>query len=327
MKHDIKNVLGIAIICLSGICLCCCGRAKQYTTYTGVVWNTTFKIIYSSDKNLDDSVRTVMRDVELSLSPFNKSSLITKINSDDSVPVDPFVEKVFDASLMINRQSGGVFDPTLSPLINAYGFGYRNSGSKALPDQKTIDSAMALVGIADCRIEDGKMIKKHPSTEFNFSAITKGFGVDCVGEMLERNGVVDYLVEIGGEIRVSGRNPDRKLWRIQIDAPVDNGGGPVHEQLLAEELTDICIATSGNYRNYKTAEDGRKYGHTISPMTGKPIQGKYVSVSVFASSCMVADGWATALMAGADASMLPPGVSAVTVEDVDGDFVVTRHNF
>lgn len=318
----------VAILSVAGISgvFSSCRPGDEYRKYEGIVWNTTFNIIYSSDRNLDDSVRIVMRDVELSLSPFNKASRITEINNKDSVEVDSMIIEVFDASLEINRRSGGLFDPTLAPLINAYGFGYKKDGNFT-PDKEKIDSALNLVGISRCRIIDDRMIKKHPGTQFNFSAITKGFGVDEVARMLMRNGVEDYLVEIGGEIRVGGVNPDGKKWRIQIDAPVDNGSVPAHEQLMMLPLTDISVATSGNYRNNHTVEGGKKIGHTISPVTGEPVQNEYLSVTIFAPECMVADGWATAIMAGTPVDSLPSGISAITVSLSGETYLIERHNF
>ena len=290
-----------------------CTRHKEYRKFEGVVWNTTFSITYASEKVLDDSIRNAMRMVELSLSPFNKASVITLVNQGDSVEVDSMIKTVFNASKQVNRQSGGLFDPTLAPLINAYGFGYAK-GEAAAPAKEQIDSLLAIVGIADCRIENNRMIKKHPLTQFNFSAITKGFGVDEVARTLVRNGVSDYLVEIGGEIRTGGLNPDRKEWRIQIDAPEDNGEAPIHKQLMTISLTDIAVATSGNYRNNKTDSNGKKIGHTISPLTGNPVQVKYLSVTVIAPECMTADAWATAIMAGTPLDSLPSGLTAYAVE-------------
>jgi len=264
--------------------------------------------------------------VELSLSPFNANSLIAKVNRADSVEVDSMIMEVFDASVEINRLSGGAFDPTLAPLINAYGFGYRN-GPSGTPTQEQIDSALALVGIADCRICNGRMIKKNVATEFNFSAITKGYGVDCVANSLTRNGVSDYLVEIGGELRMAGANPDGKKWRIQIDAPLDDSSSvPVHNPFMIEELTDIAVATSGNYRNNRTTESGRKIGHTISAKTGLPVYGDCLSVTILASNCMEADGWATAIMAGASPDSLPEGVSAIIVREDADSLVVLRYS-
>lgn len=271
-------------------------QARKVRQCDGAVWNTTYHIVYDSDKDMSDSIRKVMRDVELSLSPFNDASLITAINRNESKAVDPMITEVFEASLKVNAMSAGAFDPTVAPLINLWGFGYK-SGDAAEVGQSSIDSVMMTVGIADCRISGGTMVKKHPATEFNFSAITKGYGCDRVADMLAASGSSDIMVEIGGEIALRGKNPKGHPWRIQIDAPVVSNDSVVHDRLSVIEVTDCGVATSGNYRNYHTAPDGRMYGHTISPVTGRPAEADILSATVIAPSCMLADALATACMA------------------------------
>lgn len=288
-----------SVICLFAVFLMIFVSCRQenFRTDNGIVWNTTFHVIYDLQSELGDSVRRVMRDVELSLSPFNEASLITSVNrSDTPVRVDSRIAEILDASKKVNEMSNGAFDPTVAPLINLWGFGYENT-SCVEPLQNVIDSVMSAVGIRDCYIEDGYLIKKSPATQFNFSAITKGYGVDEVGRMLYRNGCGNYMVEIGGEIVMAGHNPNGKKWRIQIDAPVENDTSVVHRQLLVVELTDCGVATSGNYRNFKTGADGKRYGHTISPVTGCPVITSTLSATVIAPNCMLADALATACMA------------------------------
>lgn len=272
-------------------------RRENFKTDNGIVWNTTFHVVYDSHLELGDSIRSVMRDVELSLSPFNEASLITSVNrSETPVKIDSRITEIFDVSKKVNIISNGVFDPTVAPLINLWGFGYeKTSCGEPLPGM--IDSVMSAVGIRDSRIDDGYLIKKSPMTKFNFSAITKGYGADEVGRMLYRNGCVNYMVEIGGEIAMAGHNPKGKSWRIQIDAPVENDTSVIHQQLLVVEITDCGVATSGNYRNFKTDADGKRYGHMISPVTGRPVETSTLSATVIAPNCMLADALATACMA------------------------------
>ena len=171
-----------------------------------------------------------------------------------------------------------------------------------------VDSMMSRVGISECRIgPDGVIEKKHPRTEFNFSAITKGYGCDAVGEMLRRNGCEDFLVEIGGEICLSGESPRGGAWNVMIDAPVDNADAVVHSEMMTLSLTGCGIATSGNYRNYRMTDRG-KTSHTISPVTGMPVtlapaDTLVLSATVVAPSAMEADALATACM------LLPPSLS------------------
>lgn len=212
--------------------------------------------------------------------------------------------------------SGGAFDPTVAPLVNLWGYGYRSAGVE--PTQQAVDSLMMLVGIRDCGITpDGYIRKKHPATEFNFSAITKGYGCDLVGEMLRRNGCEDYMVEIGGEIALSGMSPRGKEWRVMVDAPVYCDTAVVHERMAVVALTGCGVATSGNYRNYRDTGSGRTW-HTISTADGRPAVTDLLSATVVAPSCMLADAYATSCMAQtSDAAFrmleFVPGVAGMLV--------------
>lgn len=195
-------------------------------------------------------------------------------------------------SLKINRLSEGVFDPTLGPLITAWGFG---KGHRATRDTLRLDSLLAITGINRTRIENGLLLKEDARIEFNFSAIAKGYGCDRVAEMLMRNGVTNFMVEIGGEIRCGGKSPSGGRWRISVDRPL-LADSVVHESQCILELAGGGLATSGNYRNYRR-EGGRVLGHTISPVTGRPVETDVLSASVVAPTAMEADALATALMA------------------------------
>lgn len=309
------------------ICLSACGR-RQYRSLNGGVWNTTYNITYNSENDLDDSILAVMRQVELSLSPFCDSSLISRINRGEDCRADSLLRRIFLSSVEVNRLSKGAFDPTVAPLVNLWGFGYKNSGVE--PTQAMIDSVMPFVGIDECSIDaDGHIVKKSPSTEFNFSAITKGYGCDLIGEMLRRNGCTDYLIEIGGEIALSGKNPRGEDWRIMIDAPIDNDTAVVHERMAVIQLGQGGVATSGNYRNYRES-DGKRSWHTISSADGRPAVTDLLSVTVLAQSAMMADALATSCMAmQADSALkMIEGIEGVevllvTFNDTDSTFKMT----
>ncbi len=315
---SVKN-LHILIACAMAVfllILSSCSSTGGYRSAEGGVWNTTYHITYRSGEDLHDSIRTVMKRVEMSLSPFADSSLISRINRGENVAADSMLRQVFRTSQRINRESRGVFDPTVAPLVNLWGFGYRNEGVE--PTQEAIDSMLQTVGIGRCSLTpDGFVVRGHHDTEFNFSAITKGYGCDLVAEMLRRNGVEDYLVEIGGEIALAGRSPRGRDWRVMVDAPVDCDTAIVHERMAVIELADGGVATSGNYRNYKTTPEGRVW-HTISPVTGRPAVTDILSATVIAPSCMEADAYATSCMAIGSAEALAimdsiPGVEALVV--------------
>jgi thiamine biosynthesis lipoprotein len=291
MRNHFISILFCTLVAV----LASCSNSEQWHSVEGATWGTTYHITYLADKSLDDSIVAVMRAVELEVSPFEPASVIAHINNHTSDSVSPMFATVFRESQRVNRISHGAFDPTLAPLINIWGFGYTH------PDSLSCDSAevartLQLVGIADCSITaDGKIVRKHHDTQFNFSAIAKGFGVDCVADMLRRNGCTDYLVEIGGEMSLSGSNPNGKDWRVQIDDPV--ASATQHRQYALVSLTDCCIATSGNYRNFHTLADGTRVAHTISAVTGYPVTTSTLSVTIIAPTCMTADALATACMA------------------------------
>jgi thiamine biosynthesis lipoprotein len=308
------------IVAILTVLVCSCANSHKWHSVEGAVWGTTYHITYNADRALDDSIIAVMRDVELQVSPFEPASVISHINNHTTDSVSEMFATVFKESQRINKISGGAFDPTLAPLINLWGFGYTH------PDSLQCDSAdvarvMQCVGIDHCAIAHGKVVRKHPDTQFNFSAIAKGLGVDRVAEMLHRNGCEDYMVEIGGEMSLRGYNPDGKDWRVQIDDPV--ASATQHRKYALVSLTDCCIATSGNYRNFHVLADGTRVSHTISAVTGYPITTSTLSVTVVAPTCITADGLATACMAMplADAVKMiegEPNTSALFVV-ADGD--------
>lgn len=268
---------------------------RRWISSQGAIWNTLYKVTYHAGGDLSDSIVTTLHDVEMSLSPFQHKSLISRINRGETDSADHHLTRIFLASQRISALSGGMFDPTVAPLVNYWGFGYDSVTT-------TPDSIMDLVGIRDCRLTDTGIQKKHPHTEFNFSAITKGYGCDAVGDMLRRNGCDDFLVEIGGEISVSGHSPHGRPWRIMVDAPHESNDRIVHDEMMTISATDCGIATSGNYRNYRLTDIG-KLSHTISPVTGRPVtldtqdsDSTVLSATVIANTAMEADALATASM-------------------------------
>lgn len=318
----LKNILKITFSGIFMTILCCCAgkgqRPEAYTTVEGSVWHTTMHVTYGSERNLADSITAIAAAVERSLSPFMPDSRISLINRGESAQTDAWIDEVFAESQRINRLSGGAFDPTVAPLVNLWGFGYADGAGE--PTQEQVDSCLGMVGIGACSIDGGVMSKKSPGTQFNFSAITKGFGIDCIAAMMQREGIGNYMIEIGGEIALSGVNAKGEKWHIQIDAPV--AGEVTHEKLSVIAVTDCCIATSGNYRNYRDTGRGR-VGHTISPATGMPSISNVLSATVIAPTAMTADAFATAMMAMDETAAMAmieaePGVEAMLVV-ADGD--------
>ncbi|MDE6286239.1 MAG: FAD:protein FMN transferase [Muribaculaceae bacterium] len=285
-------LLAVIAACVAG----CTRQAPQWHRDEGATWGTTYHIVYESTSNLHDSVRAVMSAVDASVSPFNPASRLSAVNAGRSDTLDAMLRSLMAESQRVCRLSGGAFDPTVMPLVDLWGFG--PSGRGVEPSREQIDSALAAVGILDCTVDDaGRLTLKSPGTRLDFSAIAKGMGVDMVAAMLRHNGVENYMVEIGGEVALGGTNPRGKNWHIQIDAPVDDAL-PGHSGMRVAEIGGgSCVATSGNYRNYRTLADGTHAGHIISPMTGMPVHTSVLSATVVAPSCTTADALATAAMA------------------------------
>ena len=257
-----------------------------------MIWNTSYHITYDGPSALSDSVIFVLEDVGKSLNVFDSTSLVSRVNRYDSVKIDNHFKRVYLMSLKIYNASEGMFDPSISPLIKAWGFGENHT---VTTDTAAIDSVLNFVGLNKTKLKDDRIIKGDIRMRFNFSAIAKGYGCDRIGEMLQRNGVENYLVEIGGEIVSAGKAPGGRPWRISIDKPSENNFA-AHAYGAIMETENEGIATSGNYRNFHKEGD-KSFGHTISPVTGRPVATDILSATVIAPTCMEADAAATACMA------------------------------
>lgn len=290
MKPGIRSLLCLASVILGIILIpgCASDRGK-FRSAEGSVWHTQWHLTYRSDRDLRDSVTSVMDSVDRSLSFFNKESLLSALNSSkERSEADQMLREVYLLSRRIWDLSGGMFDPTVSPAVTAWGFG---RGHSITPDTLALDSLKQFVGFGKTSLRDGFIYKENPGTEFNFSAVAKGYGVDRVASMLERNGVMDYLIEIGGEIRASGSSPSGKDWRVAVEDPSADD-----RQSSIISFTGMAMATSGNYRNRQETAGGATVGHTISPLTLRPETTDILSATVMAPECAEADALATAAM-------------------------------
>ncbi len=294
MRSTFLHLLS-ALLCSSTVLLCACSKA-EYRQAAGAAWGTTYNITYKATADLNDSIIYMINKVDNSLSPFEKGSIVSRVNANEPVKADKMLADVIRLSQRVWAISDGAFDPTVAPIVNLWGFGY-HEGAEVSPSVEEIDSVLGYIGIMDCGVTaDSLVYKKSPKTEFNFSGIAKGYGVDAIASMLRRNGCNDYMVEIGGEIALSGLNPNGDNWHIQIDAPIVDESRFMHHRLTVLDLTDRCIATSGNYRNFRVVGDSL-VGHIIHPATGMPLRTTTLSVTVLAPSTALADALATASMA------------------------------
>jgi len=266
---------------------------------TGRTMGTAFtvKIVVPPGVDVDEeevstAIRETVDDVDFRMSTYRPDSELSRFNDADSSPfeISPALFEVLTEAARVSKISGGAFDITVGPLVDAWGFGPEPVTSP--PDEATIERLLHDHGYTHLELDAGGLTvqKDNPRLRCDLSAIAKGYAVDRVALRLEGLGLYDYMVEIGGEVRVAGRNAAGKTWRIGVERPDGEGGQP----WVAVALMDTAMATSGDYRNYYE-RDGVRISHTIDPRTGRPISHSLASVSVIHPSCMTADALATAL--------------------------------
>ena len=283
-----RCVFVLVIIALYG-----CSNKPEVLTISGTKMGTSYQITVIADQlppdDLEQQIEQLLAKVDNSMSTYKKDSEISQFNRlpvGQTMAISQEFAEVVKISRQIWQLSNGAFDPTIGPLVDLWGFG-PDERHESIPSSKTIELTKAQIGF-DSVVLDEYKLSKTKAVSIDLSAVAKGYAVDRVADLLEMLALPDYLVEIGGEIRVSGFNADGVAWRIAMEQP----------QLFAEvdrviNITDIAVATSGDYRNY-FEKDGVRYSHTIDPVTGRPIVHNLASVTVLTQSCAEADAWATA---------------------------------
>jgi thiamine biosynthesis lipoprotein len=267
-------------------------QSLPYQQSSDFIFGTAYKIVYQHDKDLSKEIREELMKVDYSLSPFNEKSVITAINNNQEVTPDKMFMDVFTLAMEVSRETEGAFDITVAPLVNAWGFGFKNGGK---PTTQQVDSLRRIIGYQKVSVVNGKIHKQDPRMMLDCSAIAKGYGTDVVARFLRSRGVNNYMVEVGGEIVTKGVNPDRLPWKVGVIKPDDDSLNVSHELQTVLNVTDIAMATSGNYRRFYY-KNGKKYAHTIDPKTGYPVQHNILSATVLAKSCAQADAYATSFM-------------------------------
>ena len=259
---------------------------------TGFIFGTIYNITYQSDDDLQTEIEGELKKVDESLSTFNKTSTISKINQGKDVKVDDMFAEVFTLGENIAKETDGAFDMTVAPMVNTWGFGFKTGKE---PSKAVVDSLRNIVGYQKIKMEKKHIIKQNPNTMLDCSAIAKGFGSDVVAKFLRQKGIKNFIIEIGGEIVTYGLNEKRVPWKIGVTKPVDDSLNNQQEIQTILNVTNKAMATSGNYRKYYY-KNGKKYAHTIDPKTGYPVQHNILSSTVFADNCATADAYATAFM-------------------------------
>ncbi|MBR6197391.1 MAG: FAD:protein FMN transferase [Bacteroidaceae bacterium] len=268
--------------------------SEGFTTINGEVFHTTYHITYEGERDYSDSITVLFRQIDLSLSMFNDSSIIARMNRNDKqARANEHVKTVLTTARKVSDNTHGAFDITVGPLVNLWGFGYKNRREVTSSD---VDSVRQFVGYKDIHLSaGGRLRKRDPRTIIDVSSIAKGYTCDVIGRWLNTKGINNYLIEIGGEIVVNGINAKKRPWGIAINTPEEDSLAINHTCQDILKLTDEAVATSGNYRNYYY-ENGRRYSHTIDPRTGYPANSDILSATVIARDCMTADAYATAFM-------------------------------
>ncbi len=268
--------------------------------FEGNALGTTYHIkAFPSKKSKNvtkKDVDSVVQAINNSLSTYQPNSLISRINKGEVLKLDQQFTDVFKAAKIIYRQTGGLYDPTIGILVNAWGFGPKQKIKEIAQDSSIVDSLKKFVGYNFLSIDEhGFLKKKMPQIYIDYNSIAKGYAIDRIGKMFENKGYHNYLVEMGGEVLTKGKNIKKnKPWLVAIDNPDRQHGSKFISKIA---LSDQAIATSGNYRKYYTdPQTGKKYAHTLDPKTGYPVQRHLLSASVIADNCTMADGYATAFM-------------------------------
>jgi Membrane-associated lipoprotein involved in thiamine biosynthesis len=287
---------GITILAFAGSMLFSCGQSAPYFKHVGFTQGTYYSITYDSPKgiNYENEIAQLLYDFSASLSTYDPTSLISRINKNDTTAIiDDFFRTVFNKAAEVNLASDGLFDITISPIINLWGFGF--TGDKPDLDSKRIDSLLQYVGMNKIHIEGNKVVKDLPGVMLDVNAIAKGYSVDVIADFLKSKGCRNYLVDIGGECVARGVNALSDTWLIGIERPVDGSqyGSDIQSYL---RLNNSALATSGNNRRFFVI-DGVKYAHTFDVKTGYPVMHNLLSATIVANDCITADAWATVCMA------------------------------
>ena len=268
-------------------------QSVPYQTNSGLIFGTSYNLKYQCDSNLVKGIEEELKRVDNSLSTFNEKSIITAVNQNKEVVLNDMFLSVYKKAMEVSENTGGAFDITVAPLVNAWGFGFKNGIN---PEKAQVDSLLQIVGYKKVELKGDRVVKQDPRIMLDCSAIAKGFGVDVIANYLRNLGVKNFMIEIGGEIVTSGINEQRLPWKIGVAKPTDDPLGDAGGELMTVmNVTDKAMATSGNYRNFYY-KGGKKYAHTIDPKTGYPVQHSLLSATVIARDCATADAYATSFM-------------------------------
>jgi thiamine biosynthesis lipoprotein len=296
MKKTTIQLIILAVVLLVIYLITRPGRRGEYISVAGLTQGTTYHITYESKngENLKSSFDSLLADYDLSLSSYNPNSLISRFNRNEpGTRADQKFRDVFNKSHEVYMKTGGAFDITVAPIINALGFG--SSKDTMNVDSAMIDSLLEYVGMDKVRLSGDTLIKENKNIKLDVNGIAQGYSVDLMAKFLDGRKIRNYMVEIGGEVRAKGRNQNNRIWRIGIDKPVEGNMIPGSDLETIIRLDNRALATAGNYRKFYE-RNGIKYVHIINPKTGYPVISKLLSATVVARDCLTADGYDTPMM-------------------------------
>ena len=286
MKKRFIWIIGLAF-------LMACGKQPQKTVLQGLAQGSYYTITYYDEqgRNFQREVDSIFQAVDLSINLWVDSSVISKVNRNEAVTLDSIFIDNFRIAQEAAKLSDGYFDPTISPIVAAWGFSYKH-GDSITP--QLIDSLKQLVDYQNIRIEDGKVIKENPNMKLDFNAIGQGYTSDLIASFLDSRGIKNYLVDTGGEIMARGCKPNGDSWIVGIEKPADSWDS---EQVVQTRvaLHDKGLVTSGSTRKY-VERNGKRYSHCIDPNTGYPVEHQLLSVTVLAENSVWADALASICM-------------------------------
>ncbi len=299
----------LAILLILAIGVAACRQQPKKIVLEGLAQGSYYAITYfdTQNRNFQHEIDSIFHAVDMSVNLWVENSIISKVNRNEEVVLDSIFIDNFRIAQEAARLSDGYFDPTISPIVAAWGFSYKN-GDTLTP--QLIDSLRTLVDYRKVRIENGHVIKDNPAITLDFNAIAQGYTSDLIASFLESQGVVNYLVDTGGEIMTKGGKPNGQPWIVGIEKPADNEKS---EQVVQTRIAvrDKGVVTSGSTRKY-VERDGKRYSHCINPKTGCPVEHHVLSVTVTADNATWADALASICMVMGLEQSLP------LIESMDG---------
>lgn len=316
---------------LTSVLLSACQQSPEVLHYSGATMGTTYHVSIVPangvvDNDLAERIQERLDRLDGLMSTYKPDSELNHLSALGAgamVTVAPELAEVLAVSSQVYQITDGAFDPTVGPLVALWGFGSANTGDQ-VPADADIDTALQETGFHHLEL-DGTHVKKRAPVHLDLSAVAKGYAADSVSALLNSLGLVNHLVEIGGELRLSGRKSNGDAWQIGIEAPQLARTGNAQAVI---QLTDVGVATSGDYRNY-FERDGVRYSHTINPRTGRPIEHALASVTVVAENAATADALATGFMVlGAENTLAIAQQRHIPVYLLvkQGDGFVARHS-